>query len=67
MLITYLTDYNQEQVQASVILFKVNNKTKLLVKEWLAWGMIPGMIDDYQSFIVRMTTTLSNTDTIRQY
>lgn len=37
------------QVQASVIFFKVNQKTKDFVKEWLLYCQMPGFIDDSPS------------------
>jgi hypothetical protein len=38
-----------KQVQASVIFFKVNQKTRDFVKEWLLWCQMPGFIDDSPS------------------
>lgn len=38
-----------KQVQASVIFFKVNQKTKDFVKEWLLYCQMPGFIDDSPS------------------
>lgn len=35
-----------EQVQASVIIFKVCDATRQFMREWLAWSEIPGFIDD---------------------
>lgn len=35
-----------EQVQASVMLFKVSDYTRRFAREWLAWSEIPGFIDD---------------------
>lgn len=37
------------QVQASVIFFKVNDKAKRFVKEWLLYCQMPGLIDDSPS------------------
>lgn len=37
------------QVQASVILFKVNETTRNFVKEWLLWCQMPGFVDDSPS------------------
>lgn len=37
------------QVQASAMLFKVNDFTRKFVKEWLLWCQMPGMIDDSPS------------------
>lgn len=37
---------NREQVQASVIFIRVNDYTKRIVKEWLCWCQMPGLIDD---------------------
>ena len=42
---------NEQQVQASVILFKVNQKTIDFVKEWLMYCQLPGFIDDSKSLI----------------
>jgi hypothetical protein len=41
--------YNFKQVQASVIFFKVNQKTRDFVKEWLLYSQMPGFIDDSPS------------------
>ena len=38
-----------QQVQASVIFFKVNQATRDFVKEWLLWCQMPGFIDDSPS------------------
>jgi len=38
--------YSIKQVQASLILFKVNKKTIDFVREWYSWCIMPGMIDD---------------------
>lgn len=38
-----------KQAQASVIFFKVNQKTRDFVKEWLCWSQMPGFIDDSPS------------------
>lgn len=40
---------NFQQVQASVIFFKVNSFTRNFVKEWLLWCQMPGFIDDSPS------------------
>lgn len=37
---------HEEQVQASVIIFKVTPFTRLFMRTWLAWAEIPGFIDD---------------------
>lgn len=37
---------NEEQAQASVIIFKVSDFTRLFMRQWLAWCEIPGFIDD---------------------
>lgn len=42
-------DTEDQQVQASVIVFKVNQNTKDFVKEWLLWCQMPGFIDDNPS------------------
>lgn len=41
----------RQQVQASVIFFKVNQKTRDFVKEWLLWCQMPGFIDDNPSVL----------------
>lgn len=46
----------RKQVQASVIFFRVNQKTKDLVKEWLLWCQMPGLIDDSPSKIENYRT-----------
>lgn len=38
-----------QQVQASVIFFKVNAFTRKFIKEWLLWCQMPGFIDDSPS------------------
>lgn len=38
-----------QQVQASVIFFKVNDTTRNFIKEWLLWCQMPGFIDDSPS------------------
>lgn len=38
-----------KQIQASVIFFRVNQKTKDFVKEWLLYCQMPGFIDDSPS------------------
>lgn len=40
---------NYQQVQASVIFFKVNQNTRNFIKEWLLWCQMPGFIDDSPS------------------
>jgi hypothetical protein len=40
---------NATQVQASVIFFRVNQKTKDFVKQWLMYCQMPGFIDDSPS------------------
>lgn len=40
---------NEKQVQASVIFFRVNQKTRDFVKEWLLYCQMPGFIDDSPS------------------
>jgi hypothetical protein len=42
-------DHSDKQVQASVIFFKVNEKTKAFAKEWLMYSQMPGFIDDSPS------------------
>lgn len=39
----------KQQVQASVIFFKVNQTTRDFIKEWLLWCQMPGFIDDSPS------------------
>lgn len=50
--------FNQswKQVQASVIFFKVNQKTKDFVKEWLMYSQMPGFIDDSPSKLLNYPT-----------
>ena len=43
----FLTSF--QQVQASLIFFKVNNTTRSFVNEWLLYCEIPGFIDDSPS------------------
>lgn len=38
--------HNNEQVQASVMIFQINDYTKEFCRRWLAWAQIPGMLDD---------------------
>lgn len=38
-----------KQVQASVIYFKVNERSRQFVTEWLKWCLVPGLIDDSES------------------
>lgn len=40
---------DEQQVQASVIFFKVNQNTRNFIKEWLLWCQMPGFIDDSPS------------------
>ena len=42
-------DFSLEQVQASVIFFKVNDNTRAFVNEWLKWSCKEGFIDDSPS------------------
>ncbi len=42
-------DVHYQQVQASVIFFKVNEATRNFVKEWLLYCQMPGFIDDSPS------------------
>lgn len=42
-----LTAY--QQVQASVIFFRINETTRNFIKEWLLWCQMPGFIDDSPS------------------
>ncbi len=45
--LSHLKDF--KQVQASVIVFKVNHSTRNFVKEWLLYCQMPGFIDDSPS------------------
>jgi hypothetical protein len=47
---------DEKQIQASVIFFKVNQKTRDFVKEWLLWCQMPGFIDDSPSKISNYPT-----------
>ena len=48
--IGYNSEYDKyQQVQASVIFFKVNDTTRNFIKEWLLWCQMPGFIDDSPS------------------
>lgn len=40
---------DKSQIQASLLFFRVNNKTKAFVKEWLLFCQMPGFIDDSPS------------------
>ena len=40
---------DNQQVQASVIFFRVNEFTRNFIKEWLLWCQMPGFIDDSPS------------------
>lgn len=40
------TEDSWKQVQASVMLFRVNGYTREFCSRWLAWSSIPGFIDD---------------------
>jgi hypothetical protein len=42
----YWENLDNKQVQASFIIFKVNDKTRAFVQEWYAWSIMPGMIDN---------------------
>jgi hypothetical protein len=51
MLPKYLTDdyhdlHTKKQVQASVMMFRINEYTREFCARWLAWSCIPGFIDD---------------------
>jgi hypothetical protein len=56
---TYET-FDQKQVQASVIFFKVNQRTRDFVKEWLLWCQMPGLIDDSPSRFENCKTFAEN-------
>lgn len=49
-------DTSFKQVQASVIFFKVSDKSKAFIKEWLLWSQMPGFIDDSQSKVDNFLT-----------
>ena len=49
-----------EQVQASVIFFKITDFSLRFIKEWLLWCQMPGMIDDSPSVI-------NNHETFREH
>lgn len=42
----WFTGYDMKQVQASFILFKINETTRKFVQEWYAWSLMPGFIDN---------------------
>lgn len=42
-------DSDQQQVQASVIIIRVNEYTRKVIREWLVWCQMPGFIDDSPS------------------
>lgn len=46
-----ISDENKDvkQIQASVIFFKVNQRTRDFIKEWLLYSQMPGFIDDSPS------------------
>lgn len=48
--------YHRTQVQASVIFFKVTDKAKAFIKEWLLWCQMPGFIDDSPSKLPNFPT-----------
>jgi len=56
----YETFRDKKQVQASVIFFKVNQKTREFVKEWLLWCQMPGFIDDSPSKVENCKTFAEN-------
>ena len=41
--------FDLKQIQASVIFFKVNQRTREFVKEWLLYCQMPGFVDDSPS------------------
>jgi len=56
-----LYDYRHiKQVQASVIFFRVNQKTRDFVKEWLLYSQMPGFIDDSSSKVPNYPTFAEN-------
>lgn len=46
--VTYV-DVKDQQVQASVIFFKVNQATRDFIKEWMLWVQFPGFCDNSPS------------------
>jgi hypothetical protein len=50
------TERDIKQVQASVIFFRVNAKTRAFVKEWLLYSQMPGFIDDSPSKVPNYPT-----------
>jgi hypothetical protein len=48
--------HERKQVQASVMLFRVNKHTRNFCSEWLAWSCIPGFIDDSFTKIKQIPT-----------
>jgi len=46
-----MIDHSIEQVQASVIFFKVTDYCRKFIKEWLLWCQMPGFIDDSPSVL----------------
>lgn len=53
-------DMEQRQVQATVIFFRVNQRTKDFVKEWLLYCQFPGLIDDSPSKLKNVETFAEN-------
>jgi len=49
-----------KQVQASTIFFRVSNYSRSFCKEWLAWSLMPGLIDNEDS-------TWPNAPTFREH
>ena len=41
--------FEEKQVQASVVVFRVSECSRRFVREWLAWCQMPGLIDDSPS------------------
>lgn len=52
--------FDQMQVQASIVFFRVNEYTRNFVKEWLLFGQMPGFIDDSPSKIPNVPTFAEN-------
>lgn len=48
--------FKYKQIQASVIFFRVNQKTRYFVKEWLLYCQMPGFIDDSPSKLPNYST-----------
>lgn len=47
---------NAHQVQASAMFFRVTEKSIRFIKEWFAWSIMPGMIDNSPSVLPNVPT-----------